>query len=170
LANVTVWGGGINNAASPALPGTIAFGFWNNASLAGAYTATVSSQNGYAAGTLSNFTIGQDGTITGAFTNGQNQVLGQVAVARFANEDGLERVGDNQFQQTANSGLAQVGVAGNGTFGTIQSGALEQSNVSLAQEFTNLIVAQRAFEANTRGITTADQNLQDIINMRASEN
>ena len=76
----------------------------------------------------------------------------------------------NQFEQTANSGLAQIGVAGTGTFGTIQSGALEQSNVSLASEFTNLIVAQRAFEANTRGITTADQNLQTVINLRASEN
>jgi flagellar hook protein FlgE len=170
LLNVTTWGGGVNNAASPAQPGTIALGFWQNASLAGNYTATALSQNGFAAGTLSNFTIGQDGTITGAFTNGQNQVLGQVAVARFANEDGLERIGDNQFQQTANSGLAQIGVAGNGTFGTIQSGALEQSNVSLASEFTNLIVAQRAFEANTRGITTADQNLQTVINIRASEN
>jgi len=170
LANVTAWGQGINNPASPATPGTIALGFWNNASLAGAYTANVTSQNGFAAGTLANFTIGTDGTITGAFTNGQDQVLGQVAVARFANEDGLQRIGDNQFEQTANSGLAQVGVAGTGTYGTIQSGALEQSNVSLAQEFTNLIVAQRAFEANTRGITTADQNLQTVINLRASEN
>jgi flagellar hook protein FlgE len=170
LMNVTVWGGGINNAASPAQPGTIALGLWQDASLAGAYTANVVSQNGFAAGTLANFTIGQDGTITGAFTNGQNQVLGQVAVARFSNEDGLQRIGSNQFEQTANSGLAQVGVAGTGTFGTVQSGALEQSNVSLATEFTNLIVAQRAFEANTRGITTADQNLQTVINLRASEN
>ena len=170
LLNVTVWGQGVNNAASPALPGTIALGLWQNASLSGAYTANVISQNGFAAGTLANFTIGTDGTITGAFTNGQNQVLGRVAVARFANEDGLNRVGDNQFEQTANSGLAQIGTAGTGTYGTIQSGALEQSNVSLAQEFTNLIVAQRAFEANTRGITTADQNLQTVINLRASEN
>lgn len=170
LLNVTVWGQGVNNAASPALPGTIALGFWQNASLSGAYTANVVSQNGFAAGTLANFTVGTDGTITGAFTNGQNQVLGRVAVARFANEDGLNRVGGNQFEQTANSGLAQVGIAGTGTFGTMQSGALEQSNVSLAQEFTNLIVAQRAFEANTRGITTADQNLQTVINLRASEN
>ncbi|HEY1977343.1 MAG TPA: flagellar hook-basal body complex protein [Candidatus Baltobacteraceae bacterium] len=176
--NITQWGTSSGNVASAptagpatvATPGPIGLGFWQSNSLAGSSTASVLSQNGFAAGTLSNFTIGQDGTITGAFTNGQNQVLGQLAVARFANEDGLSRIGDNQFEQTANSGLAQVGQAGTGTFGTIQSGALEQSNVSLAQEFTNLIVAQRAFEANTRGITTADQNLQTVINLRASEN
>jgi flagellar hook protein FlgE len=170
LLNVTSWGGGVNNAALPALPGTIALGLWQNASLSGAYTANALSQNGFAAGTLANFTIGQDGTITGAFTNGQDQVLGQVAVARFQNEDGLTRIGSNQFEQTVNSGLAEVGVAGTGSYGTMQAGALEQSNVSLATEFTNLIVAQRAFEANTRGITTADQNLQTVINLRASEN
>ncbi|MBV8584357.1 MAG: flagellar hook-basal body complex protein [Candidatus Eremiobacteraeota bacterium] len=170
LLNVTTWGGGVNNAALPALPGTIALGMWQSNSLAGAFTENAISQNGFGAGTLANFTIGQDGTITGAFTNGQNLTLGQVAVARFANADGLARIGSNQFEQTANSGLAQIGVAGTGTFGTIQSGALEQSNVSLASEFTNLIVAQRAFEANTRGITTADQNLQTVINLRASEN
>lgn len=176
--NIIQWGTSSGNVASAptagpatvATPGPIGLGFWQTNSLAGTSTANVLSQNGFAAGTLANFTIGQDGTITGAFTNGQNQVLGQLAVARFANEDGLSRIGDNQFEQTANSGLAQVGIAGTGTYGTMQSGALEQSNVSLAQEFTNLIVAQRAFEANTRGITTADQNLQTVINLRASEN
>ncbi len=140
------------------------------ASLAGSYSATVLSQNGYAAGTLENISIGTDGTITGAFTNGQQKTLAQVAVATFSNEDGLARDGGNQFSASANSGLARIGVAGTGSLGSIQSGALEQSNVSLANEFTNLIVAQRAFEANTRGITTADQNLQTVINLRASEN
>ena len=168
--NVTLWGTSAGNNASPAPPGTIALGYWQDASLAGSYTANVISQNGYAAGTLDNITIGADGTVTGAFTNGQNKALAQVAIARFQNEDGLSRIGSNQFEATSTSGLAQVGVAGTGIFGTIQSGALEQSNVSLATEFTNLIVAQRAFEANTRGITTADQNLQTLENLRASEN
>jgi flagellar hook protein FlgE len=170
LLSVTQWGKSAGNNASPAAPGTIALGFWQDASLAGASTANVISQNGYASGTLENITIGADGTVIGAFTNGQNKTLAQIALARFQNEQGLSRIGGNQFEATANSGLAQVGVAGTGVLGSIQSGALEQSNVSLAQEFTNLIVAQRAFEANTRGISTADQNLQTVIHLQASEN
>ncbi len=175
--NITQWGNGLsNNATAPtaggAAPATgpIGLDFSTNTSLAGDSTASVLSQNGYAAGTLNNITIGQDGTISGAFTNGQTKTLGQVALATFQNEGGLNRVGGNAFAQTSSSGLAQIGVASEGRFGTIQSGSLEQSNVSLADQFTKLIVAQRAFEANTRGITTADQNLQTVINIRASEN
>jgi flagellar hook protein FlgE len=173
--DVTQWGVGVgNNASAPTgqapNPGAIGLDFSNQASLAGTYSASVVSQNGFQAGTLDNITIGQDGSVTGSFTNGQEKTLAQVALATFQNEDGLTRLGSNQFSATANSGLAQVGVAASGNFGAIQSGALEQSNVSLATEFTNLIIAQRAFEANTRGITTADQNLQTIIDLRASEN
>lgn len=175
--NVTQWGPSSgNNAQAPTsggaapTPGPIGLDYSNDASLAGAYGASVISQNGYAAGTLSNITVGEDGTVTGAFTNGQQKALAQVALARFQNEQGLARIGGNQFGQTAASGLAQVGAAGSGSFGTIVSGSLEQSNVSLATEFTNLILAQRAFEANTKGITTADQNLQTITHLQASEN
>lgn len=174
LLNVTTWG--LVNGNQPAV-GPIGLDFSNTTSLANAnsnggngYTATVISQNGYPAGTLSNITIGQDGTITGAFTNGQNKTLGQVAVATFQNEGGLNRIGGNAFQASANSGLAQIGTGTNGRFGAIISGALEESNVSLANEFTKMIVAQRAFEANTRGIETGDQNMQDIISIRGSEN
>jgi flagellar hook protein FlgE len=145
-------------------------GFTATANAGSGYTATVLSQNGYQAGILSNISIGQDGTIQGAFTNGQNRTLGQVALATFQNEDGLHRLGGNMFQSSADSGLAQVGNAASGRFGAIIAGSLEQSNVSLADEFTKMIVAQRAFEANTRGISTADQNLQTVINIRASEN
>lgn len=174
LLNVTLWGTSAGNPA--AAPEAIGMDFNGSAlqggmaSLAGTYTANVISQNGYAAGTLDNITVSSDGSIVGSFTNGQNKTLAQVAVASFTNEDGLARLGNNEFGQTANSGLALVGVAGTGKLGSIQSGALEQSNVSLATEFTNLIIAQRAFEANTRGITTADQNIQTVINLRASEN
>jgi len=139
-------------------------------SLAGNSTANVLSQNGFASGTLANITIAQDGTVQGAFTNGQVRTLAQVALATFQNEGGLTRTGGNAFSETNASGLAQIGTAGVGRFGGIVSGSLEQSNVSLADQFTKLIVAQRAFEANTRGITTADQNLQTVINLRASEN
>lgn len=180
--NITLWGQSSGNASSAptgaGVPSTgpIGLDFAGNTlqggmgSLAGSYSANVLSQNGYSSGTLDNLTIGTDGTVTGDFTNGQQRTLAQVAIATFANEDGLSREGGNQFSATPTSGLAQVGVAGTGRFGSIQSGALEQSNVSLATEFTNLIIAQRAFEANTRGITTADQNLQTIINLRGSEN
>ncbi|HLI97566.1 MAG TPA: flagellar hook-basal body complex protein [Candidatus Baltobacteraceae bacterium] len=151
-------------------PQTIGLDFSNMAALAGTPTANVLAQDGYAAGTLSNITVGQDGSVVGSFTNGQQKTLAQVALATFQNEGGLTRAGGNFFQESANSGLAQVGSANSGRYGAIIAGSLEESNVSLADEFTKMIVAQRAFEANTRGISTADQNMQDVINMRASEN
>ena len=173
LLDVTTWGQ--VNGNQPAT-GPIGLDFSTTTSLANSstsgtgYSATVVSQNGYPAGTLSNITIGQDGSITGAFTNGQNKTLGQVALATFQNEDGLNRVGGNGFQATANSGVAQIGTGTVGRFGAIVAGSLEESNVSLADEFTKMIVAQRAFEANTRGISTGDQNMQTVLAIRASEN
>jgi flagellar hook protein FlgE len=161
---ITAWPAGDNASLA-----TIGLDFSNMAALSGTATANVTAQDGYAAGTLSNITIGQDGVVTGSFTNGEQKTIAQVAVATFQNEGGLHRVGGG-FQQTANSGVAQIGVGTTGRFGAIVSGALEQSNVSLADEFTKMIVAQRAFEANTRGISTADQNMQTVINIRGSEN
>ncbi len=172
--DISTWGTGTQNNASTGAPppatGPIGIDFSGNASLAGSYSANVISQNGYAAGTLSNISVGQDGTITGSFTNGQTKTLAQIAVATFQNEEGLQRVGSNQFATTASSGLAQVGTAASGRYGSIVSGSLEESNVNLGDQFTKLIVAQRAFEANSRGITTADQNLITLENLRASEN
>jgi flagellar hook protein FlgE len=163
---VSGWPAGDNSTS----PQTIGLDFSNMAALAGTPTANVLAQDGYAAGTLSNITVGQDGSIVGSFTNGQEKTLAQVALATFQNEGGLHRTGGNAFEETANSGLAQVGAANSGRYGAIIAGSLEQSNVSLADEFTKMIVAQRAFEANTRGISTADQNMQTVINIRASEN
>ncbi|HET6895506.1 MAG TPA: flagellar hook protein FlgE [Candidatus Baltobacteraceae bacterium] len=163
---ISGWPAGNNSTA----PQTIGLDFSNMSALSGTATANVLAQNGYAAGTLSNITVGQDGTITGSFTNGQQKTIAEVAVATFQNEGGLHRTGGNGFVQTANSGLAQVGTANSGRYGAIVSGSLEQSNVSLADEFTKMIVAQRAFEANTRGISTADQNLMTVLNIRGSEN
>jgi flagellar hook protein FlgE len=172
--NVTLWGASAGNAAQAptqkATPGAIALGLYQDTSLNSDSSATVVSQNGYAAGTLSNFTVGLDGTVTGSFTNGQTKTLAQIAVATFQNEDGLERIGSNQFAQTAASGLAQIGTANSGRFGEIVGGSLEESNVNLANEFTNLIIAQRAFQANSRGIETADANLQTVIGLQASQN
>jgi len=172
--NITQWGPSVGNAAqaptNTASPGAIAMGYYDTSSLEGSSGATVVSQDGYSAGTLSNITVGQDGTITGSFTNGQTKTLAQVALATFQNEDGLQQIGDNQFAATAASGLAQLGTADSGRFGSIQAGDLEESNVNLATEFTNLIIAQRAFQANSRGIETADANLQTVIGLQASQN
>jgi flagellar hook protein FlgE len=132
---------------------------------AGGGTATVNDQNGAAAGSLQSYTIGQDGTIVGKFSNGRAKSIGQVALAAFANPGGLERVG-GAWRQTANSGLAQIGVGGQGGRGTLLSENLEMSNVDLAEEFTRLIVAQRGFQGNARVITTADEVLQEVVNLK----
>lgn len=172
LFTVTQWNNvaGANNAtqvgAGTANPAEIGLDFSNMTALATAATANTVSQNGFATGILSNITIGQDGTITGAFTNGQNTTLGRLALASFANEGGLTRLGGNQFSASANSGLAQYGFANNGQLGSIDAGALEQSNVSIASEFTKMILAQRSFEANAKSITTADQNLSTVIQLK----
>jgi len=161
------WQFGNNATAITTAGGPIGLDFSNVTSLSGASNPpNVLSQNGYPQGTLSNINIGQDGTIQGAFSNGQQQTLGRVALATFQNEQGLHREGSSQFSATANSGLAQVGTAANGRFGAIVSGSLEQSNVSIADEFTKLILAQRSFEANSRSITTADSDLQTVIALK----
>jgi len=170
--NVTQWGTGSANAATaptaggPApATGPIGLDFHSMTSLSGTDTASVIAQNGFAAGILSNITVGADGTISGAFSNGQTSTLGQVAVATFQNENGLERVGGSNFAQTSNSGLAEVGTAGSGRFGSIVAGSLEQSNVSIATEFTKMIAAQNAYQANSKSITTASEDLQTIIGL-----
>ncbi|MGA9527442.1 MAG: flagellar hook protein FlgE [Terriglobales bacterium] len=113
-------------------------------------------QNGFSNGTLQSYLVGSDGTIEGTFSNGQTQALGQLALANFANEQGLESSGNNSFTPTLASGAAVVGVPNAGGLGTLTGGALEMSNVDISTEFTNLIVIQRGFEANARMITTLD--------------
>jgi flagellar hook protein FlgE len=132
---------------------------------ASASSASNIQQNGYASGSLQSISVESDGTIQGTFSNGQSQAIAQVALASFTNEDGLARVGNNDFQQTLASGNANIGVAGVAGRGTIQGGALEASNVDIATEFSNLILAQRAYEANARTVTTFDQIYEDTINL-----
>src|SRR6185436_11249357 len=120
----------------------------------------------YTNGTLSNFTIDLTGTIVGGFTNGITQILGQVELADFNNPEGLARVGDNAYMTTANSGSAVIGYAGESAVSSIASGALEMSNVDLAQEFTNMIIAQRGFQANGRVISTTDQLMQELVDLK----
>lgn len=129
-------------------------------------TLAVGSQNGSAAGQLESFTLAGDGSLIGSFSNGAKGVLARVALARFTNPEGLEKAGGSTYVATANSGAAQLGVAGEGGLGSLTSGSLEMSNVDLSQEFTNLIVAQRGFQANARIITTSDEVLQELSNLK----
>jgi len=123
-------------------------------------------QDGYGSGSLEQYSIGSDGVITGSFSNGRTAALGQLALANFANPQGLLRVGDNDFSTSLASGAAAVGAPGTGGLGTVSGSALETSNVDIATEFSALIVAQRDYEANARTITTFDQVMQDTINMK----
>jgi flagellar hook protein FlgE len=132
----------------------------------GSSTVTATDQNGYALGSLQSFQLGNDGTITGVYSNGLRQPIGQLALASFSNPSGLEKAGSSTFRVGVNSGTAAVGLAGVGGRGVLNSGALEMSNVDLAEEFTGLIVAQRGFQANSRVITASDEILQDLVNLK----
>jgi flagellar hook protein FlgE len=132
---------------------------------AGAASASITQQNGSSAGSLQSFNVAQDGTIVGSYTSGRTRNIGQVAMAVFTNPGGLERIA-GVWRETPNSGLAQIGTAGGGGRGLISAGTLEMSNVDLAEEFTRLIVAQRGFQGNARVITTADEILQEVVNLR----
>jgi flagellar hook protein FlgE len=120
-------------------------------------------QDGSASGTLTGFSIGSDGTITGSFSNGNTSALGQLALASFADQQGLQSAGGTDYTQTLASGQAVIGVAGTGGRGTLAGGSLESSNVDISTEFANLIVAQRSFEADAKAVTTFDQVSQDTI-------
>ncbi len=122
-------------------------------------------QNGSAAASLSNISIDQLGFIVGVFTNGQSRKLAQILVANFPNRNGLVSVGENMYTVSANTGDPLIGEPGESTNTTLQSGALEQSNVDLSEEFTRMIVSQRGFQANARVITVSDTLLQEITSL-----
>ena len=115
---------------------------------------------------LSSYEIGKDGKVTCTFEDGTKQTVAQVAIANFNNPMGLAKVGETSFTATANSGTAELGVAGEGSRGSMSPGSVEMSNVDLAAEFTNLILAQRGFQASSRVITTSDQVLEDLVNIK----
>lgn len=115
---------------------------------------------------LVSYNISSDGTIRGVFANGEQHDIAQLDIADFKNPMGLEKVGDTCYRASANSGGAEDGVSGTGRRGTLVGGALEMSNVDLAAEFTNLILAQRGFQASSRVITTSDQVLEDLVNIK----
>jgi len=125
------------------------------------------SVDGYSTGTLVTFNIGSDGIITGIYSNGQQQPLGLIALASFENPAGLQKVGDNMFIPTTNSGDFKKGEkAGSEGVGMLNPGTLEMSNVDLSREFTDMIVTQRGFQANSRIITTSDEMLQELVNLK----
>jgi flagellar hook protein FlgE len=122
-------------------------------------------QNGYSAGTLQNYSIDSTGVIEGVLSNGQTVALGQIALATFANYDGLIRIGSNDYEASLASGAASVSAPGTGGSGTLDGGSLEASNVDIATAFTQLIEAERGYEANAKAITTADDVTQASINL-----
>ncbi len=134
--------------------------------VAGTSTTSGTQQDGSSSGSLVNFNIGSDGTVTGSFSNGKTQALGELALANFANVNGLQLNGNTDYTPTLASGPAVVGVPGAGGLGTISGGSLELSNVDIATEFANLIVAQRGFEADAKAVTTFDQITQDTIALK----
>jgi flagellar hook protein FlgE len=121
------------------------------------------SQNGFMAGTLTTINIDENGFVTGAFSNGQTESLSQIALAKFPNLSGLQRVGKNNFIETTSSGQSVVGSPNSSGLGAIRSGFLEQSNTDLAEEFVRLILSQRAFQANTRTISTTNELLANLV-------
>jgi flagellar hook protein FlgE len=132
---------------------------------ASASTTSTATTDGFQSGTLSTYAVQPDGTIEGTFSNGSTLAVGQVAVASFANVQGLASIGNNNYQPTAASGSAVVGLAGTGGRGTIVGGSVEQSNVNIASEFAKLIVAQQAYSANAKSITTFNQVSQATLAM-----
>jgi flagellar hook protein FlgE len=165
-ANITLNRTGTGAEASQ----PIALDFTGVQSLANSETTStasdmyISAQNGFATGTLESYSIGSDGTITGSFTNGLTETVGQVALATFANPSGLVDEGNNQYAAGANSGAANIGAPGSNGSGALVGGSLEMSNVDLSQEFINLITASTGYDASSRVISTSDQLLTELLN------
>ncbi len=155
----------ITGETLPVMPFDFNISFDNMSHLSGDSQVNNPNQDGFPLGVLEAFNIGSGGIVNGIFSNGLSRVLGQVALATFANVGGLERIGDNLFRTSTSTGLAQIGTADSGGRGSINGGALEGSNVDLGTEFSNMIITQRGFQANARTITTADTLLGEAVNL-----
>ncbi|MDU1062256.1 MAG: flagellar hook protein FlgE [Leclercia adecarboxylata] len=154
-------------ALSGAVPVTFSLSFLNSMQQnTGANNIVATNQNGYKPGDLVSYQINDDGTVVGNYSNEQSQVLGQIVMANFANNEGLQSEGNNVWSATQSSGVALLGTAGSGNFGTLTNGALEASNVDLSKELVNMIVAQRNYQSNAQTIKTQDQILNTLVNLR----
>ena len=159
--NVTT--GSLNGA----IPATFSLSFLNSMQQnTGANNIVATSQNGYKPGDLVSYQINDDGTVVGNYSNEQTQLLGQIVLANFANNEGLQSEGDNVWSASGASGVALLGTAGTGNFGSLTNGALESSNVDLSKELVNMIVAQRNYQSNAQTIKTQDQILNTLVNLR----
>jgi flagellar hook protein FlgE len=158
--NYPVGGGNTPDGGDPM---SIAFNFSNTTAYGGSFGVSSITQNGYSTGQLSTVSIDSAGIVSAVYTNGRSTQLGQLALANFANPQGLSQLGNNNWSSTYDSGTPTQGTAGTAGFGNIQSGALESSNVDLTTELVNMITAQRAFDANAQVVTTANQESQTVI-------
>ena len=150
-----------------AVPANFSLSFLNSMQQnTGANNIVATNQNGYKPGDLVSYQINNDGTVVGNYSNEQQQVLGQIVLANFANNEGLASQGDNVWAATQSSGVALLGTAGEGNFGKLTNGALEASNVDLSKELVNMIVAQRNYQSNAQTIKTQDQILNTLVNLR----
>lgn len=131
-----------------------------------ASSTKVFEQDGYGMGYLENFKIDQAGKITAVYSNGSTRTLGQIALATFTNPNGLEKAGETNFLRSNNSGMANIGPSGIAGKGKLIAGALEMSNVDLAEQFTDMIVTERGFQANSKTIQTSDQMLQELLTLK----
>ena len=156
---------GAYTPATGAAPMNITFNFGQATQFGDAFGVNTISQNGYTTGSLTGINISSSGVVQANFTNGQSKTLGQVALANFANPQGLQQEGNNEWAQSFDSGTAVHGVAGGSGFGTIQSGSLESSNVDITAQLVNMITAERDFQANAQMISATDQVTQSIINI-----
>ncbi len=142
------------------------FDFSKTSQFGETFTVNSVTQDGYTTGRLIGIDIDGSGVVQARFTNGRSNALGQIAVANFANPQGLQQLGDTQWAETFASGQAIRGTAGSSGYGLIQAGALEASNVDITEQLVNMITAQRNFQANAQMISTADSITQTIINIR----
>ncbi len=144
----------------------IAFDFSNATEYAGDFTITYTGQDGYEAGYLEEVTVDSNGVLNGSFSNGQSRPLAQLTIATFSNPAGLDKMGTNLYALSNNSGVPDQGLPGISGRGIIKPETLEMSNVDLTQEFVEMIITQRGFQANSRVITTSDQILEELVNLR----
>ena len=154
------------NPGNGSAPITLAADMLGSTQYGGTFGVNSLSQDGFTSGRLSSIDVDSSGVIFARFTNGRSEPLGQVALSNFANPQGLRQLGDTSWGETFSSGDAVRGSAGTGSFGLVQAGALESSNVDLTEQLVNMITAQRNFQANAQMISTADQVTQTIINIR----
>jgi flagellar hook protein FlgE len=152
-----------NGAMSPL---TMELDFTGTTQYGSEFGVTALGQDGYTSGRLTGFNVSEKGIIQGRYSNGQANTLGQIVLANFANPQGLRAMGDNLWEETSSSGAAVVGTPQTGSLGSIQSAAVEDSNVDLSQELVNMIMAQRVYQANAQTIKTQDQVLQTLVNLR----